>query len=72
MIDIILLTGGYIEKDIHGNLLVTLNSLNKNKRLMLYFGERDNEDFDFIFRTVISKPLINKNVATIISIKNQS
>ena len=28
---------------------------------MLYFGEKDNEDFDFIFKTVISKPKLNKD-----------
>jgi len=41
------------------------------KRLMLYFGEKDDKNFDFVFKSVISKPEFNKESAIIINVKNK-
>ncbi|MBN1941109.1 MAG: hypothetical protein JW772_02915 [Candidatus Diapherotrites archaeon] len=42
-----------------------------NKKLMLYFAERDPDKFDFVFRSVISKPELTKESATIINVENK-
>jgi len=44
----------------------------KNKKLMLYFGEKDKDNFDFIFRTVTSKPELEEGAIMIINVKNKS
>ncbi len=43
----------------------------KNKNLMLYFGEKEKGFFDFIFKTVISKPELKEDSAIIIDVKNK-
>lgn len=43
----------------------------KNEKLMLYFGEKDKDDFDFIFRTVTSKPELDEGAVMIINVKNK-
>lgn len=42
-----------------------------NKTLMLYFSERDADNFDFVFRSIISKPELTKESAIIINVKNK-
>ena len=37
---------------------------------MLYFADKDNQNFDFIFRTIISKPNLNENSALVVETKN--
>ena len=43
---------------------------NKGNKLMLYFADKDNQNFDFIFRTIISKPNLNENSALVVETKN--
>ena len=47
------------------------NYFSKNKELMLHFGEEDAEHFDFVFRTIVSKPILNSVSAIIISVKSE-
>ncbi len=43
----------------------------ENKKLMLYLGEKDKDNFDFIFRTVISKPELDEGAGIVINVKNK-
>lgn len=44
--------------------------VNRGNKLMLYFGEKDENNFDFIFRTIISKPELNENSAIVVETKD--
>jgi hypothetical protein len=46
--------------------------LSKDQKLMIYLAEKKNDipNFDFIFRTILSKPLLNANSALIIEVDN--
>jgi hypothetical protein len=60
---------GVAEK-IVGLTSINIFKNNDNSRLMLYFGEKDNKNFSFIFRTVLSKPKLNQDSALIININS--
>jgi hypothetical protein len=47
------------------------DEFNKGNKLMLYFGEKDEKNFDFVFRTIISKPELNENSALVVETKNE-
>jgi len=41
-------------------------NLNKDNGLMLYFGDKDIENFDFVFRSILSKLELNENSAIVV------
>jgi uncharacterized protein (UPF0216 family) len=45
-------------------------SLNQNNGLMLYFAEKDKDNFDFVFRSVLSKPHLNENSAIVVDFQD--
>ena len=50
------------------NQIQLFKDFSKNNNLMLYFGESEDANFDFIFRTVISKPKLSEGVAMTIEV----
>lgn len=44
---------------------------NGRNRLMIYFGEKDSDHFDFIFRTIILKPELNEHSALVVETKDE-
>lgn len=56
-------------KDI--NPLPEFNHYSKGKELMLYFGDKNTDNYDFVFRSVISKPEIVEGSAIIIDVRNK-
>lgn len=52
------------------NLIKEYEDLNKSTGLMLYFGEKDAENFDFIFRSILSKPELNENSAIVVDFED--
>jgi len=44
--------------------------LNRNGGLMLYFAEKDKNNFDFVFRSVLSKPQLNENSAIVVDFED--
>jgi len=48
------------------------DEFSKGNKLMLYFGDKDEKEFDFILRTVISKPEPTENTALVVSFKETS
>lgn len=49
-------------------LIKAFEELSKNQKLMLYFAEKDKDNFDFVFRTILSKPQLNENSALIVEV----
>lgn len=50
-------------------LLKQFKGLSSKKELMLYFGEKDEKNLDFLLKTVISKPSLSKDSAILITVK---
>jgi hypothetical protein len=44
---------------------------NKGRKLITHFGNKDDKNFDFVFRTIISKPELNENSAITIDFTAQ-
>ncbi len=60
------------EVELKGIKLIPLfKEISRGRRLMLYFGDKDKDNFDFVFRTVISKPKLMDCSAIVINVKNK-
>jgi len=52
------------------NPIPEYEDLNKDTGLMLYFSEKDTENFDFVFRSILSKPELNQDSGIIIDFED--
>ena len=43
--------------------------LNSGEKVMIYFGEKNEKEFDFVFRTIISKPKLEDESVNVIKFK---